>query len=161
MKLPSHIEPRSRTGGFTFTTIEMVMAATVFTMAIIALTAMEIYGSRVYVLAATKLSATASARDTLGNIRNVIQSANGQLDVGNYTWSYGSPTNFALIPSGTQQIGNALRIQPGANTSFSLTNPYTLVSPTGGRWNEFCHHGFKRPSCQYEFADPGDLRHQL
>lgn len=137
MKLPSHIEPRSRTGGFTFTTIEMVMAATVFTMAIIALTAMEIYGSRVYVLAATKLSATASARDTLGNIRNVIQSANGQLDVGNYTWSYGSPTNFALIPSGTQQIGNALRIQPGANTSFSLTNPYTLVflQPAAGGTN--------------------------
>ena len=137
MRLSSHIETRSRIGGIAFTTIEMVMATTIFMMIIIALVAGEIYGTRVYTLAATKLSATDSARHTLDMLRETIQSANGILDVGNYTWASGSPTNFAVIPSGTQQIGNAIRIQAGANTVFSLTAPYTLVflQPENGGTN--------------------------
>ncbi len=125
MRFPSHIETRPQIGGFTFTTIEMVMATTVLMMAVLGLTAVELYGTRVYTLAATKLSATASARMALNDIRDQIRKADW-VDVGNYVQADGSPTNFSLVPDGSLQEGNALRILPGT-TNFVATNVYTLV----------------------------------
>jgi len=127
MNFPPKTTALSRPRRPAFTTIEMVMATTFFTMLIIALVGAQIYGTRVYTLAATKLSATAGARDTLDKLRSLIQSADGQLDIGNYVWADGSATNFGMIPIGQDQTGNAIRIQPGANNTFALTNPYVLV----------------------------------
>lgn len=135
MRLPHHLETRSRVGGFTFTLIEMVIATTVLTMAVIALTAAELYGTRVYTLAATKLSATASARKALNDIRDQVRGADW-VDVGDYVQADGNPTNFSLIPDGSLQEGNALRILPGS-TNFVATNVYTLVylQPSAGGSN--------------------------
>jgi hypothetical protein len=135
MKISAHIDKRSRTGGFTFTTIEMVIATTILAMAVTALVSTQIYGMRVYTLAATKLSATASARKSLNDIRDQIRGADW-VDVGNYVQANGSPTNFALIPEGSLQEGNALRILPGT-TNWTATVPYTLIylQPTAGGTN--------------------------
>ncbi|MGO8764580.1 MAG: hypothetical protein ACLQSR_05505 [Limisphaerales bacterium] len=137
MKLSPQIRTLSSNQAFTFTTIEMVMATTVFMMVIIALVATQIYGTRVYTLAATKLSATDGARDAMNKLRNAIQSANGPIDVGNYIWSYGSPTNFAVPAIGQNQVGNAIRIQAPALSAFSFTSPYTLIflQPNNGGTN--------------------------
>jgi hypothetical protein len=110
-----------------FTFVETMIASTILVLVVGAMVTVQIFGLRVYTLAETKLSATASARDTLDKIRYQIQSANGMLDVGNYTWSSGSPTNFALIASGQNQVGNALRIIPSATTNFVATSSYTLI----------------------------------
>lgn len=107
--------------------MEMVMSTVIIMMTVIALVSTEIYGTRVYTLAATQLSATDGARDTLEQLRSIIQSANGIIEVGNYVWADGSPTNFQVLTNGQQQIGNALRIQPTPYSTFSLTNSYTLI----------------------------------
>jgi len=65
----------------------------------------------------------------MDKLRVQIQEANGMLDIGNYVWANGSPTNFQIIGYGTNQVGNAIRIQSGAEsgTNFVLTGPYTLI----------------------------------
>jgi hypothetical protein len=107
--------------------MEMVMSTVIIMMTVIALVSTEIYGSRVYTLAATQLSATDGARDTLDKIRLAIQSANGIIQVGNYVWANGSPTNFQTLTNGQEQVGNALRIQPTAYSSFTLNQSYNLI----------------------------------
>jgi len=129
MKFSPSIKSFSRNSDLAFTAIEMVISTTIIMMTMIALVSTEIYGTRVYTLAATQLTATDGARNALDQLHAQIQEANGMLDVGNYTWANGSPTNFQLIGSGTNQIGNAIRIQAGAEsgTNFVLTGPYTLI----------------------------------
>jgi hypothetical protein len=101
--------------------------------------ATQVYGTRVYTLAATKLSATTSARMALNDIRDKIRQ--GQtVNVGNYVWTGNDPaaTNFTPIADGNLQQGNALIVypastnatsftlmflQPGSGTNFSLGSP--------------------------------------
>ncbi|HEY1663368.1 MAG TPA: hypothetical protein VGI03_13195 [Verrucomicrobiae bacterium] len=127
MKFSASIKTSSRNNDFAFTAIEMVISTTIIMMSIVALVSAEIYGSRVYILAATKLAATDGGRDTMGKLRTQIQSAQGSIRVGNYLWANGSATNFQSIAVGQNQVGNAIRIQPGNNTTFSGLNPYTLI----------------------------------
>jgi hypothetical protein len=129
MKLPAPIKTFLWNSDCAFTAIEMVISTTIIMMTVIALVSAEIYGTRVYTLAATQLTATDGGRKTLAYLRTQIQSADGILDIGNYTWVNGSPTNFQLIGNGTNQVGNAIRIQSGAEsgTNFVLTGSYTLI----------------------------------
>jgi hypothetical protein len=137
MKISSPTNSFSRNTAFTFTLVEMMISVTVILMTVIALVSAEIYGSRVYILAATKLAAVDGGRDTMDKIRQQVQSAIGPINIGNYQWSYGSPTNFQLIADGQVQVGNALRIQPGTNIIFSALSPYTLIflQPGNGTTN--------------------------
>jgi hypothetical protein len=137
MKIPSPSNSLSRETAFTFTLVEMMISVTVILMTVIALVSAEIYGSRVYILAATKLAAVDGGRDTMDKIRQQVQSAIGPVNIGNYQWSYGSPTNFQLIPIGQSQVGNALRIQPGTNQTFSALAPYTLIFLQPGNGTNF------------------------
>ncbi len=124
MKLLPPVKTSPRNIGFT--AIEMLISTTIIALTVIALVSAEIYGLRVYTLAATQLSATASARSALDKIRGIIQSANGELEVGTYMWAYGSPTNFVMLTNGQAQTGNALIIEPSGNT-YDPLKPYTLV----------------------------------
>ncbi|HEY3763004.1 MAG TPA: hypothetical protein VGN23_14765 [Verrucomicrobiae bacterium] len=139
MKLLNPAGRFSRNSDFAFTAIEMLISTTIIMMTVIALVSTEIYGTRVYTLAATQLTATDSARNALDKLRVQIQEANGILDVGNYVWANGSPTNFQSIGYGINQVGNAIRIQSGAEsgTNFVLTGPYTLIflQPASGGTN--------------------------
>lgn len=113
----------SPTGRRGVTLVEMVVAVAVFSLIILATVAMQIYASRVYTLAATKLSATSGARQALNDIRDKIRQ--GQIvNVGNYTLSTGNPIqDFTPVANGQSQQGNALIIYPNA----SSTNSFTLM----------------------------------
>lgn len=75
-----------------------------------AVVGLQIFGMRVYTLAATKLTATADARKSLNALRSHIRSAK-QVNVGNY-----ANGTFSLIPDNQPQVGNALELY------FAITN---------------------------------------
>ena len=138
MKISFPTSPLSRNTAFTFTLVEMMISVTVILMTVIALVSAEIYGSRVYILAATQLAAVDGGRDTMDKIRQQIQSAEGVVSIGNYQWSYGAALRiFQTLTIGQNQVGNALRIQPGNLTNFNLLKPYTLIflQPGNGTTN--------------------------
>ncbi|HKW28700.1 MAG TPA: prepilin-type N-terminal cleavage/methylation domain-containing protein, partial [Verrucomicrobiae bacterium] len=109
MKQLIHNKPPGRgtmISGFTLTEIMVAMA--IFSLVIIAMVSVQLFGMRVYTLAATKLIATTGARETLNAMRDRIRSANIVM-VGIY-----NPANaagFVQITNGLPQIGNALEIQ--------------------------------------------------
>jgi hypothetical protein len=96
--------PRTRVAGFTLVEIYMVSIIVIFL--VLATTAAQFFAARVYTLAATKLTATASARKVMNDIRDTVRSAS-QVNVGIYD---PSGNTFSLIGDGTNQIGNALVI---------------------------------------------------
>jgi hypothetical protein len=120
MKLPSlhRLSPRG-SGVAAFTLAEMMIVMTIFTMVIAGMVAVQIFGLRVYTLAATKLSATAGCRKALNSIRDQVRQAK-LVDVGRCTAA--GPTSFVPLGLTNLQVGNALRI------SFTNTwaNGYTL-----------------------------------
>ncbi|HUA65646.1 MAG TPA: type II secretion system protein [Alphaproteobacteria bacterium] len=121
-----------------FTLVEMMVALAVFTLVILMTVGTQIYATRVYTLAATKLSATSTARAALNDVRDQIRE--GQIvNIGNYIASGPDPdaTNFTPITDGNLQEGNALVIypsssdrstftimylQPGTGTNFAMTS---------------------------------------
>jgi hypothetical protein len=130
MKLSSNIQIRPRHAGVSgFTLVEMVITVgiflSIFTGAMIAI---QIYGLRVYTLAATKLIATAGGRKTLNQIRDQIREAN-IVNVGNCSSSGAS--SFALISLTSVQQGNALQIFPTTNlNSYAIYYLNTNNAPT-------------------------------
>ena len=97
------------TGGFTL--IEILVTSAIFLMVVLAMVAVQIYGLRVYTLAATKLTATTGGRETLNNIRDTIRGGK-TVYVGIY-----SNSTFTVTPNGQQQVGNALQIYTATNGS--------------------------------------------
>lgn len=94
---------RNRSG---FTLVELMVTMMVFTLIIAAMVALQIFGLRIYTLAATKLLASQSGRQTLGDIRDKLRSCK-TVYVGIYTNS-----QFSQIATGSPQIGNAVQIFP-------------------------------------------------
>ena len=77
MKQLIHNKPPGRgtvVSGFTLTEIMVAMA--IFSLVIIAMVSVQLFGMRVYTLAATKVIATTGARETLNAMRDRIRSAN-------------------------------------------------------------------------------------
>jgi len=105
MKLQTN-PSRARAAGFTLVEIYTVMI--IYTLLTLAMVATQLFAARVYTFAATKLSATASARKGINDMRDQIRQST-QVDVGIY-----NPTanTFSLIGDGTNQIGNALQVMP-------------------------------------------------
>lgn len=89
-----------------FTLAEMLVTVLVFSFIIAAMVAVQIFGLRIYTLAATKLLASQSGRQTLGDIRDRLRSCK-TVYVGIYTNS-----QFSQIPTGSPQMGNAVQIFP-------------------------------------------------
>jgi prepilin-type N-terminal cleavage/methylation domain-containing protein len=114
-KLNSHVMrpfPRLRPttdGGFTL--VELMIASTILVSIVGAMVAIQIFGLRVTALAATKLIATTSSRETLNSVRDQIRSS--QQD---YIGIYSNST-FIRITNGLPQIGNALQIFTTTNSS--------------------------------------------
>jgi Tfp pilus assembly protein PilW len=100
-----------RTGAAAFTLAEMLIAMAVFSMVIGAMVATQIFGLRVYTLAATKLSATAGCRKALNVIRDQVREAK-TLNVGICSSTPGSFNSLGLT---NVQVGNALMVYPGTN----------------------------------------------
>src|ERR1035437_5293844 len=102
-----------RTGASAFTLAEMLIAMTIFTMVIAAMVATQLFGMRVYTLAATKLSATAGCRKALNQVRDQARQAN-TLNVGICN---STPDSFNPLGLTSLQVGNALEVFPTTNSS--------------------------------------------
>lgn len=100
----------SRNSGFTLP--EILIATGLFGLMVMGMVSAQIYGMRVYTLAATKLVATAGARAAMNQIRDQIREAN-EVDIGNCSSDWSS---FVCVTNGTQQ-GNAVQIFPTTNST--------------------------------------------
>jgi type II secretory pathway pseudopilin PulG len=121
MKLFPNIQTQThRTNISAFTLVEMMMTVGIFLFIFTGvMIAIQVFGLRVYTLAATKLSATNGARNTLNQIRDEIREAK-TLQVGNLQVA-GSPTSFIAIPGTNAAQGGALQIFPTTNAT-----PYSI-----------------------------------
>src|ERR1039457_7664229 len=117
MKLFKNIQNRARRRNVRgFTLAEMVITVGVFLFIFTGvMVAVQIFGLRIYTLAATKLVATAGGRQAMNQIRDQIRGGK-MVYVGNCS----SPINssFALIGTTNAQQGNALIIYPSTNTTW-------------------------------------------
>jgi len=96
-----------------FTLAELLVSTMVFTLIMGAMISLQIFGLRIYTLAATKLLASQSGRLTLGDIRDKLRSCK-TVYVGIYTNS-----QFSQIATGSPQMGNAIQIFPTLTTTGS------------------------------------------
>ena len=108
-----------------------MVAMAIFSLVVIAMVSVQLFGMKVYTLAATKVIATTGARETLNAMRDRIRSANLVM-VGSYDPA--NPAGFVQITNGLPQIGNALEIQytNGVSTNNLVfykdpANPTNLV----------------------------------
>ena len=115
---PALNHPRARNGGFTL--VEIYIVAAIFVILVTAMVASQFLASRVYTLAATKLTANASGRKAMNDMRDAIKSSTG-VQVGIYNTTANS---FSLIANGQPQIGNALAIYPNIPVN-TTNNSYT------------------------------------
>ncbi len=101
-----------------FTLVEMMIGLGIFLGIFVGvMVGLQIFGMRVYTLAATKLSATGDARKSLNILRGQIRSAK-TIYVGNYAGG-----GFSRIANGQPQTGNALEIY------FTDTNEAPASTP--------------------------------
>jgi hypothetical protein len=117
MKLFKNIQNRARRRNVLgFTLVEMVTTVGVFLFVFTGvLVAVQVFGLRIYTLAATKLVATAGGRKALNQIRDQIRE--GKLVyVGNCSSAVSS--SFQLISTNAPQQGNALIIYPTTNLTW-------------------------------------------
>jgi type II secretory pathway pseudopilin PulG len=116
MKLFRHIQnrPHRRTiRGFTLP--EMVITIGVFLFIFTGVwIAVQVFGLRIYTLAATKLIATSGGRKALDQLRDQIRECK-MVYVGNC--SSATASSFTFITNAPQQ-GNALILYPTTNTAF-------------------------------------------
>jgi len=116
MKLFETIQNRPRRRSVRgFTLAEMLITVGVFLFIFTGIwVAVQLFGLRIYTLAATKLVATTGGRQALNQIRDQIREGK-MVYVG--TCSSASGSSFQLITNAPQQ-GNALIIYPTTNTTW-------------------------------------------
>ena len=120
--LSNNLVRPSQTAARGLTLVELLVAVTVFTLVILATVAMQVYASRVYTLAATRLTATEEARAAMNDVRDKVRGAR-LVYVGNYVNAGNFPPyDFKAMTNGDPQQGNALMIYP-----TTTTNAFTLV----------------------------------
>lgn len=94
-----------------FTLVEIMIAMALFGMLMAGVLSAHLFGMRLYRITETKLSATASARNALNQVRDEIRSGK-MLLVGT-----GDASSFTTIPDNSNHVGNALQIYGTANTN--------------------------------------------
>ena len=122
MRLFSNIHARRprRTSIAAFTLVEMMLSGGIYlSLFVSVMLAVQLFGLRVYTLAATKLTATADGRKALNQIRDDIRQAK-TLQVGTLGTA-GDATTFSALTGTNLAQGTALQI-------FSTTNslPYSI-----------------------------------
>jgi len=95
-----------------FTVLELLIAATVFTLLLIGIIAANLFGLRMFQVNAAKLNATEWSRNTFAKITDEIHTCKS-VSVGNMT----SGDIFEGLLPGEVQEGNAIEIQPTTNTA--------------------------------------------
>jgi type II secretory pathway pseudopilin PulG len=134
----SSAKPSTHRRTAAYTLVEMMVGMGIFLGVFVGvMLSLQLFGLRVYTLAATKLTATQDARSALNALRNNIRSAK-QIHVGNY-----GAGGFSRIPDGDPQTGNALELffpdpnnndEPGTSPTIyyqhSTTSTNALFSVT-------------------------------
>jgi type II secretory pathway pseudopilin PulG len=113
-----------RRGGFTLT--EMMIAMTIFVMAIMSLIAVHLFGMRMFELAKAKLGASDEARTSLASMLDDIRS-NTLVQVGT-----GTASSFICSSNGSLLKGNAIQIYPTNNPNSAIFVRY-YVDPTNAQ----------------------------
>jgi hypothetical protein len=129
MRFFKHRQNRpARTSARGFTLAEMVITVGVFLFIFTGVwIAVQVFGLRIYTLAATKLVATTGGRQALNQIRDQIREAKMVYVGSNSTVSASS---FHLIPNTQPQQGNALIIYPSTNTTWYSIYYLDTSTPT-------------------------------
>lgn len=123
-----NLSPRRRNAAFTL--MEMMVGTGIFLGIFVGvLVGFQIFGLKVYTLAATKLSATADARKSLNILRGQIRSSK-LVYVGNYTGGA-----FSRIANGQPQTGNALELFFADANDNPDTNATIYYQQTSGTTN--------------------------
>ncbi|HEX5397600.1 MAG TPA: hypothetical protein VFY06_00940 [Verrucomicrobiae bacterium] len=126
-RLAPHPRPREGRRTAAFTLVEMMISVGLFLGILTGLiVGIQIFGMRVYTLAATKLTATEDARKTLNVLRNQIRSAK-LVYVGTYANSA-----FSRIPDDLPQTGNALEIFFTGTNGTPGARPVVYYQTTSG-----------------------------
>jgi type II secretory pathway pseudopilin PulG len=117
MKLFKNIQNRPRRGNVRgFTLAEMLITVGVFLFIFTGvMIGIQIFGLRIYTLAATKLVATTGGREALNQIRDQIREGK-MVYVG--TCSNTIYSSFQLITNTMPQQGNALIVYPSTNSTW-------------------------------------------
>jgi hypothetical protein len=114
MKTFKHTNNRSRRAS-AYTLVEMITTVGIFLFIFVGvMVSVQLFGLRIYTLEATKLVATAGARDAMNNMRDLIREGK-IVYVGNCTTE--STTSFTMIGVTNTQQGNALIVYPTTNTT--------------------------------------------
>ncbi|HUZ07264.1 MAG TPA: prepilin-type N-terminal cleavage/methylation domain-containing protein [Candidatus Paceibacterota bacterium] len=110
MKLLSDI-CRARRAGFTLP--EILIAMTIFTVLLGAVVALQLFGVRIYQFAATKLTATRDARNSMNFIQEQIREAKS-IYIGSFSGTFSGSTGTGTFTSivSTNQVGSALLLFP-------------------------------------------------
>jgi type II secretory pathway pseudopilin PulG len=117
--------PRRRAAAFTL--VELMISAGLFLIILTGvIVGLQLFGLRVYTLAATKLSATDDARKTLNALRDQIRSSK-LVFVG--TYANGA---FSRIANGLPQTGNALEIYFTDTNNTPGAKPVVYYQATSG-----------------------------
>jgi type II secretory pathway pseudopilin PulG len=134
MKLFSNIHTRPhRTEISAFTLVEMMVSVGIYLGLFVGvMIAIQIFGLRVYILAATKLTSTADGRKAMNQIRDDIRQAK-TLQVGNTTGSAALGTLVFTPTSGTNWAqGNALQVFSTTNQGAPYNIYYLELNSPGG-----------------------------
>lgn len=130
MKLPSHrstLEPPVwAKASEAFTLTELMTTVAIFSLVVIAMVSLQIFGFKMDSLTSSKLKSTADSLRILDQIRNQIRETTEMVRVGNYNVSN---SIFIADANGQPAVGNAVQISndPGNVITFYLnTNTGTL-----------------------------------
>ena len=124
------IQVRTQRSGIAgFTMVEMLIVSAIFIIIIGSMVCVQVFGLRVYTLAATKLSATADARKTLNALRQEIRSAKIV-----YVGTYANGA-FSRITNGLPQTGNALQIYGADTNNLPAASPVIYYQQSSGSSN--------------------------
>jgi prepilin-type N-terminal cleavage/methylation domain-containing protein len=99
-----------------FTLTEMMITLAIFSLVVIAMVSLQIFGFKINSLTQHKLSSTKDSLNVLDQIRNQIRGATNEVLIGNF-----NPSNnkFTAIANNSVAIGNAVQIS---------NNPTSLVT---------------------------------
>lgn len=101
---------REAAAGLAFTLTEMMVALAVFSLVVIAMVSLQIFGFKMSALTSNKLKSTAASLKVLDQIRDQVLEA--------YYASVGNGNGTSFTATGT--TGNALQIYPGADMNTYL-----------------------------------------
>jgi hypothetical protein len=124
--------PATETG---LTLVETMTAMGVFSLVIMALLYAHIFGLKQDQLVESKLGASDQSRKSFEQIMRDVRGAN-TYDIGNYSGS-----TFTLVPDGTLQNGNAVRIYLTTNRTFSIIYYFDTNSTPGTNTLKRIHTG--------------------